>query len=267
MADGDTPQPGSLEGGTQNQRTTDGDENFVGSYKTKEAAEEGIAERNRYVEQVTAERDQARAKTEQLQGEVLVKLAASQEAAAAPKGPTPEQEAAEQERQAQALVEELADAYKEDEVKGSRKALQIMSRYSADAKAAAAQQIEDATKAMENKLAASIGEVQKTLAERDPDILQHGDTAEKMAVAAGVDYTNPDVKAAFIGLAKATAKETEHPERAMLPGGAPATRTVTGNDAPFLSEYEKAALASTGMRPVTAEEEKALKQLPQYQSQ
>jgi hypothetical protein len=233
---------------------------FVSQYKDKVTAEEGIKEKDRYIEQLTAERDQASRKSSQLETEVLAELAKAQ---SRPSGPTQEQLAAQREAEVNHLVEDLASAFRDDDVKGSRKALQIMSSYAADVQDQAQRQLDKTKTELSEQFSKELDGVKNVLAERDPDVVQHGESARRLAESARLDFADPEIRKTLIGVVKAQ-QSTQHPSRPDLPGGAPSTRTIAAGSDSVLSETDRAAMASVGIIP-TKEEEAALSRMAKYQ--
>jgi hypothetical protein len=180
-----------------------------------------------------------------------------------PRGPTQEQIAAQRESDVNHLVEDLASAFRDDDVKGSRKALQIMSSYAADVQDEARMQLERTKAELSDQFGKELASVRNTLAERDPDVLKHGDDARKLAESARLDFADPEIRRTLIGVVKAQ-QSTQHPDRADLPGGAPSTRTIAAGSESVISDASRAAMASIGIIP-TKEEEIALSRMDKYQ--
>uniref|UniRef100_A0A6M3IH66 Scaffolding protein n=1 Tax=viral metagenome TaxID=1070528 RepID=A0A6M3IH66_9ZZZZ len=206
---------------------------FLKTYKTREDAEKGFAEKDATISKLQSERDKAKAEGTKL-SEILEKLADAATRKASEAKPQEDQSA-----QIEKFVADAAEALEDNPKKGIRMILEAVSSWQTQSEQQQSKARETAIKEIAEQLGTSVAEIKRTLKERDPDVVSYGSAAKKLAEAAGLDFeANRDM---LIAIAKSNAK-TEHPARHDLPGGAEPTRIVGASEAEPLSEAEKQAI-------------------------
>ena len=207
----------------------DGDEGkfVIGTYKSKEEAEKGFAEKEALISRLQSERDKAKSEGSKL-NDILEKLT---EATAAKAKPEEDPSV-----QIEAFVEKAASALEDDPKAGIRMILEAVSSWQGQSEKQQAEARDTAIKEIASQLGQSVAEVKRTLSERDPEVLTYGARAKELAESVGVDFeANREV---FLKLAKKDAK-TDGPPRHDLPGGSVSTRVVGRESAYVLTDQEK----------------------------
>jgi len=196
-----------------------------------------FVEKDKYLNKLQAERDRLLQESTR-NSQLLEQLVAGQTAGAGDKSEADDRAA--QEAKVESLVEEVAAAFREDESKGARKSLELMSSYAADVERRAKENLDLTKKEMAELVAAEVAKLRETLEERDPEFVQLADTVNDLARELGMDPRKD--KAVLLKLARREVK-SQRPERHELPGSgggrsgrASADMTLGAGDEEYLTQ-------------------------------
>ena len=242
----DTPDTGIQDGDG-----TGGDQSdvYLGTYKTKEAAEKGLAELTKTLSRYQSERDHAKAEAEKLKADVLSKLADATAQNAKPAEPKEDPQA-----QVDAAVKKMAKAMEDGDYEAAaRMQLEIQSGWLTQSEQQLKSTFEQELQERADKLGLTVKELKAVIDARDPDMLAYGEAAKELAESVGVDFDgNRDM---FIKIAKKNAT-TDAPPRHELPGGSVANGVVGSDGGGVqLTAAEKAAIGWDKLSPA---EQKAM---------
>ena len=229
----DTPAEGVQDGADDDQPQT-----YVGTYKSREEAEKGLREKEQFISKLQSERDKAKSEGAKLH-EILEKL--TDKVTRKTEEPAPDSEEV-----IQKVIDDLAEKLENDPKAAARRLLEIQNSYLSQSEQSQAKAREEAVKQLANDLGVKVSTLEKRLADADPETKAYGETARKLAEAAGVDFD--ENRSMFIKIAKATSG-TQHPERPDLPGGSETTRMAGGSEGVVLDDETKAAIGWDALTP------------------
>jgi len=192
-----------------------------------------LKEKDAYIAKLMSERD--RALNEGTRNSQLLEQLVKGQSKGNGDGETDEQAAA---ARVETLVEEVAAAFREDEAKGARKSLELMSSYAADVERKAKESLDLTKKELSELVASEVAKLRETLEERDPEFVQLADTVNDLAKELGLDPKKD--KSMLLKLARREAK-SQRPERHELPGGG-GGRSGRGGEEAALSSGEESYL-------------------------
>ena len=228
-----------------------GKQSYLGTYKSRDEAEKGLREKEALIARLQSERDRAQNEGTKLH-DLLEQLVKSQTQKGEPKSKQDD------EAHVQSLVDEIAGAFREDEGKGARKTLQILSAYVGDVEAKTRDEIGKTRKELEELTARQIGELRTLLEERDPEYVSQREKIKELSEELGLDPKQH--RSLLMKLAQRESK-TARPPRHDLPGslGNGSGRGGDGDDSGEMTAEQEAIIASFIGGKLTAEEKKALR--------
>jgi hypothetical protein len=204
----------------------------VGTYKSRDEAERGIREKDETINRLRSERDRAAAALQEKMANALTKLAEGQSGGGG-------KASADAEAQVEALVAEMAEAFRADEAKGVRKTLEVFNRYLTDVEKAGSDRVEKTRAELREEFNVQMAEMKALLEDRDPEYVPLKDRVSELAKELGVDVRSH--RELLVKLAKRDAK-TQHPERHELPGGVVGGGGRASDDGSDMSSQELAML-------------------------
>jgi len=231
----DTPDEGVQDDGAGDDTQP---QTYVGTYKSREEAEKGLREKEKFISQLQSERDKAKSDGAKLH-DILEKL--TEKVTRKDESPEPDSDEV-----IQKVVDDLAEKLENDPKAAARQFLEIQNSYLSQSEQNQAKARDEAVKAIADQLGMKVSTLEKKLAEADPETKAYRETARKLAEAAGEDFdANPSM---FLKIAKATSG-TQYPERPDLPGGSETTRMAGGSDGVVLDDETKAAIGWDDLTP------------------
>lgn len=209
----DTPDEGVQDGAPGDAGQGEGQQRsvpefVVGTYKSREEAERGLREKDETINRLRSERDRAAAHLQEQMAAALTKLAD----ASSRRDTKPDDTA----QRVEALVTDIAEAFRADEAKGARKTLEVLNAYLADVESKGSREVEKTRKELRDEMETKLAEVRTLLADRDPEYVPVKDKVAELAQELGLDARAH--REVLVKLARREAK-TAHPGRHELPGG------------------------------------------------
>jgi hypothetical protein len=195
-----------------------------------------LAEKDAYIAKLQSERDRALNEGTR-NSQLLEQLIKGQQAPAKDGGSQNDSAAAD--ARVEALVEEMAAAFREDESKGSRKSLELMNSYAMDVERRAKESLDLTKKELAELVATEVAKLRETLEDRDPEYVQLADTVKGLTEELGLDPKKD--RALLLKLARREAKPSR-PDRHELPGGGGAGRGGRGGDEVAIGAAEESYL-------------------------
>jgi hypothetical protein len=227
----------------------DGEDTFLGTYGTKEAAEQGLAEKDKTISRQASEIDGLKRNFDALsaQTSALTELAK--------KDQQPSQTQEKPAMSVEDLTNRLSRALENGETDAAREILALQSAYAADAEQRATEHANAQLKAIEEKYGGKVAELEIRLQDVDPDWVQNREQVQKIAEGIGVELTseNRDI---FLKLAKSQ-NNTDHPDRIAPPAGVSSTVRTVDDGGTSVSAEQEALLKQAGIT-LSDTEKKAL---------
>ncbi|MFZ4396799.1 MAG: hypothetical protein ACOYOU_14385 [Kiritimatiellia bacterium] len=176
-----------------------------------------VREKDAFIAKLQSERDKARNEAERTKS-ADEKLAAAMERLAEATGGARAKDGSDADASARvnALIEDVAAAMREDEVKGTRKLVELMSGYAADVERKSSGELAKAKQELLDAFGAKEAELREMIAERDPEYVSAKDRVAQLAEELGIDPKRE--RSLLLKLVKREMK-TSHPGREELPGG------------------------------------------------
>ena len=206
------------------------------------------------IRNLQSERDKARSDASK-QTEMLAEL---KDIAKSQANREPGESAKQQNDRINDMVNEIAEAMREDEAKGARKLLEMMSLYSSDSESRAAKAFQAELMAIRESNKAEMDAMRAKLEDFDPEWQAVKEKAKEVAERLGLDLSDSRQREIAIKQAR-TEVGTQHATgRHALPGGYESTRVLGRDDGGDISPEVEALLAGTAVGKLSAEEKKAL---------
>ena len=218
------------------------EENFLGTWKTKEAAEKGFEDFQKIQSKLQSERDKALAENTKLQQTVLSKLTD----AVTQKPGQPVKTKAELDAEFAAMAEELENG-------GGKATLEAIAYYTQDTQARMQAEFEAKLKAQQEQYEARFGSIGIELQKRDPDYIARKEIVDTLKEKQGLSHEQATA------VAKMIKPEVQQPPQPPLAGTSATVRAGVSEPDATLGDDQVRALESISiLGKMTAAEKKAL---------